>query len=279
MEGTPYVAVTMLTIQIVGLEMPEAPKALEKPPPVPEEENEEEEQGSGDEDPDDDDSETATPPPPPKRELVTRRVPIFLAVVVDADPPAKLPTRSDLREFEFLMLRYFYTVLKNEYRDNLVDMRLEELETRFDAGIPETRFNLCVEYDATILFRDEKTAPDKKTLKKLIFHVNLSTILAHIRDLEPRCFERASEVSMRKKPKKQKHEKQKIKDAGKSCRVVNWTGTEWIAVQCNRGYCSRSCCVTEVSSAIRCNDSRTTILSTHQIIICCFSIKTQCSRR
>ena len=215
MDQTPYVAVTMITVQIVGLEMQEAIQLEELPPPQ-EEEEEDKSLGSGDEkEQEDDKSEASTPPPQLLKELTTRNVPIFLALVVWTEPPAAMPSRADLQQFEDLMLRYFYTVLKNEYRETLHDMKLERNETRFDAGIPEPRFNVCVEYDATIRFDcDDETAPDNKTLKKIILHVNISTILAHVRKLEPLCFEKCSEVSMRKKPKKQKAEKKKIKDSG-----------------------------------------------------------------
>ena len=230
-----------MTIQIVGLEMPETKPLEELPPPVElndenkkdveEEEEKKEEQGSGDESEDDASKkkerklppQPPSQPPPSQKEIVTQRVPVFLALVVSAEPPAALPNPSELKDFETLILRYFYTVLKNEYPESLVDMKLKEKETKFDAGIPEPRYNMCVEYKATIRFEKEN-APDEKSIKKLILHVNVGTILAHVRNLDPICFEKATEVSMRKKPMKKKSERKKIEDAGKC--GMKWNGMQ-----------------------------------------------------
>ena len=222
LEGTPFVAVTLMSIQLTGLEeVPEGPKALEDVPEPQKdvvEEDSLEEQGSGDESEDSKEGKPKEKPPPqhiPHRALAIRRVPVFLALAISVEPPAQFPTPDELKDFEHLVLRYFYTVLKQKYPKSLVDMELKERDKQFGAGIPEPRFNLCVEYEATLRFDEtEMPAPEEKVLKKLVLRVNLSTILAHVRKLHPECFEKCTEVSMRKKPKKEKPEKRKPKDSG-----------------------------------------------------------------
>ena len=138
-------------------------------------------------------------------EVVPVNIPIFLALVVMAEPPARLPSPEDLIEFSDLMRRYFFSIVKNKYPNIFVNINLKELSTKFGAGIPEERFNMCVEYDATVLFKKtDKPPPDMKLLMKLIVECNLSAVLAYVRTLKPLCFKKTTEVSMQRKTPKKK---------------------------------------------------------------------------
>lgn len=61
---------------------------------------------------------------------------------------------------------------------------------------------MCVEYDAHLRFKPGEPEPDKKKIKMLIIEMNLSTILAHVRKLEPLCFRKTTEVTMTQKQEK-----------------------------------------------------------------------------
>lgn len=178
--------VSMVTIQVVGLEMPEVedlPPPPEAPTGDPAESTEEQNESEG---------------------PIIVQVPIFLALVVHAEPPASLPNQEELMEFKDLMVRYFYTVLHNEYPDSIVNLKLNENYTQFDGGIPEARFNVCTEYDAEVHFKPgTDPVPDEKELNMLILECNLSTILAYVRKLTPLCFQQTTEVTMRRKSQKQ----------------------------------------------------------------------------
>ena len=225
-DGSPYMAVSTVSIQVCGMEAPEAEDLESLPPPSPEEkkkpesEEEEKEEESGDEGEPEDGEPVGEPKTKPKEEqktrsadeeLVNRQVPVFLALAVYAEPPSDLPKEKELELFKDLVLRYFYTILKRDYPDNLLTMKLAEKETKFGAGIPEPRYNMCVEYLADITFK-KKDAPDEKTLRKLVIKVDIGSLLTHIKNLEPLCFAKTSEVSMRKKPKAHKRETKTIED-------------------------------------------------------------------
>jgi hypothetical protein len=194
-KGSQFEDVSMVTIQVVGLEMPE----VEELPPPPEPQ-------TGD--PADGEQERDDVEGP-----IIVNVPIFLALVVNAEPPACLPEKEELVEFKDLMVRYFYTVLHNEYPDSIVSLKLHEEYTQFDGGIPEPRFNMCTEYDAEIHFKPgTDPVPDEKELNFLILECNLSTILAYVRKLTPLCFQQTTEVTMRRISQKQNPD-DPIKDA------------------------------------------------------------------
>jgi hypothetical protein len=182
MEGTPFSCVTMVTIQLVGMEMPE-PEEL---PPM---EEKEEDQGDEGEPEDKDDGEVAS-------DYVTMNLPIFLALVLNVEPPAETPSDEELLEFKDLMLRFFYTTVKKEY-PQIKQMDLKEKETKFGAGQPEARYNMCVEYDALFQFKKDDDIPEKEAIQKMIMEINLSSILAHVKNLEPLCFKHTTEVTMR----------------------------------------------------------------------------------
>ena len=185
MEGTPFSCVTMVTIQLVGMEMPE-PEEL---PPM--DEKKEDESGDEGENNGEDDGEEAS-------DYVTMNLPIFLALVLNVEPPAETPSQEELLEFKDLMLRFFYTTVKKEY-PQIKQMDLRETETKFGAGVPEERYNMCVEYDARLQFKEDDEIPEKEVIQKMIMNVNLSSVLAHIKNLEPLCFKHTTEVSMRRK--------------------------------------------------------------------------------
>jgi hypothetical protein len=187
MEGTPFSCVTMVTIQLVGMELPE-PEEL---PPREEEEKEEESNDQGD--PKDEDGAGEEP-----TDYVTMNLPIFLALVLNLEPPAETPSNDELLEFKDLMLRFFHTTVKKEY-PQIKKMDLREKETKFGAGQPEARYNMCVEYDATLQFNKDDEIPEKEAIQKMIMEVNLSSVLAHIKNLEPLCFKHTTEVTMRQK--------------------------------------------------------------------------------
>ena len=186
MEGTPFSCVTMVTIQLVGMEMPE-PEEL---PPM-DEKKEEEETGDEGKNEGEDDGEEAS-------DYITMNLPIFLALVLNVEPPAETPSDEELLDFKDLMLRFFYTTVKKEY-PQIKQMDLREKDTKFGAGVPEARFNMCVEYDARLQFKDDDEIPEKEAIQKMIMEVNLSSVLAHIKNLEPMCFKHTTEVSMRRK--------------------------------------------------------------------------------
>lgn len=149
-DGSPFMTVTRVKCQMIGLDAPQAPEELKEPPkkeePEKEEEEKEQEQEEGSEDEDDqegeEDEDKEKPKDEPKDEpnIIEIDVPVFLALVVMAEPPAELPSQGELMEFHSLMERIFYTVLKNEYPDTLIDTTLKEKQTQFDAGVPEPRF-------------------------------------------------------------------------------------------------------------------------------------------
>jgi hypothetical protein len=87
-----------------------------------------------------------------------------------------------------------------------LDIKLKEMTTKYGAGLPEERFNMCVEYDATIRFKAGDPPPDRKLLKMLIIECNLSSILAHVRTLKPLCFKKTTEVSMQRKSTKKEED-------------------------------------------------------------------------
>jgi hypothetical protein len=180
--GSSFKTVTNVKIQMIGMETPSrGPDELLGPPSGPGEGD-----GEGDEE-----------------ESITLNAPIFLALVIMAEPPpASLPSAEELADFHDLVHRFFYTLLKKEYPDSLVDMQVSELTTKYGAGIPEKRFNMCVEYDAEIRFKAKGPTPDKKLLQLLIVGCNLSSILAHVGTLKPLCFQHSTEVSMRRKGRK-----------------------------------------------------------------------------
>lgn len=192
MEGTPFSCVTMVTIQLVGLEMP---KVEELPPP----EEEEEEKPPADEgDPEPEEGEEPEPD-----DTIYMDVPIFLALCVNAEPPAELPNNEQLLDFKDLMLRFFYTHVKNEYPE-LKNIKMTEKQTRFGAGVPEERFNMCVDYEANLQFKNSDNVPNKEMIQSLIMEVNLSSILAHVKNMEPLCFKHTTEVTMRQKSRENK---------------------------------------------------------------------------
>jgi hypothetical protein len=177
--------VSMVTIQVVGLEMPQV-EDLPPPPEAPTGDPAESTQEEND---------LAGP--------IIVSVPIFLALVVHAEPPASLPDQEELMEFKDLLIRYFYTVLQNEYPDSITNIKLVEEYTQFDGGIPEARFNMCTEYDAQIHFKPgTDPVPDEKELNMLILECNLSTILAYVRKLTPLCFQQTTEITMRRTSQK-----------------------------------------------------------------------------
>ncbi|KAG7337004.1 hypothetical protein IV203_003357 [Nitzschia inconspicua] len=171
--------VTTVTVQIVGLEMPE----VEDMEPAPEQQSE-----SPEGDPPEDDEEHA----------IERQVPIFLAVCTNTDPP----NPEEVKVFDELMVRYFYTVVQKEYPDIVKNLSLKKLYTKFDQGIPEPRFNMCSEWNAIITFKPESEPPDEKELNMLIIECNMSTILAYVRKLEPVPFKSTTEVTMRRHSQK-----------------------------------------------------------------------------
>eukprot|EP00529_Nitzschia_sp_RCC80_P016440 CAMPEP_0113468766 /NCGR_PEP_ID=MMETSP0014_2-20120614/15533_1 /TAXON_ID=2857 /ORGANISM="Nitzschia sp." /LENGTH=646 /DNA_ID=CAMNT_0000361183 /DNA_START=245 /DNA_END=2185 /DNA_ORIENTATION=+ /assembly_acc=CAM_ASM_000159 len=181
-DGSQFMDVTMVTIQIIGLEMPEV-EELEAPPSQDGDESEqpEDEEGAPD---------------------VVVYTPIFLALALSVEPPAKLPNKEELEEFQDLLLRFFYTLIRNEYPDSLKNLIMHERSTKFNAGIPEPRFCMCQEYDAEFVFKPGTEPPDEKYLQSLILECNLSSILAHTRNLEPLCFQHTTEVTMRRKSQK-----------------------------------------------------------------------------
>jgi hypothetical protein len=182
--GSPFETVTNVKIQMIGMETPsQGPPELLIPPSGP---GEGEGDGEGEEE-----------------EIITMNAPIFLALVIMTEPPpASKPSEKELADFHDLIHRFFYTLLQKEYPDSLVDMKLNELTTKYEAGIPEKRFNMCMEYDAKIRFKAKGPTPDKKLLQLLIVQCNLSSILTHVGTLKPLCFEHSTEVSMRRKSKK-----------------------------------------------------------------------------
>ena len=190
MEGTPFSCVTMVTIQLVGLEMP---KPEELPPP-PEKEQDPQDEGEGDPEEGEEEAET---------DLVTMNVPIFLALVANVDPPAERPKEEELLQFKDLMVRFFYTTVKKEVPHvQYLDLRNERV--KFGAGIPEERFNMCVEYDALLQFKKDDEVPEEKMIQSLIMEVNLGSVLAHVKNLEPLCFKHTTEVTMRQKSREKK---------------------------------------------------------------------------
>eukprot|EP00934_Nitzschia_sp_Nitz4_P008891 Nitzschia sp. Nitz4//scaffold39_size137210//15501//17720//NITZ4_003184-RA/size137210-processed-gene-0.106-mRNA-1//-1//CDS//3329550338//8881//frame0 len=193
MEGTPFSCVTMVTIQLVGLEMPK-PEELDAP--KKEEEEKPQDDGEGDEEQGDD-------PGEPEVDYVNMDVPIFLALAVHTEPPAELPSNDELLEFKDLMLRYFYTQIKKEYPD-LKNIDLKEKQTRFGAGVPEERFNMCVDYDAALQFKKSDNVPEKEAIQGLVMDVNLGSVLAHVKNMEPLCFKHATEVTMRQNAREKK---------------------------------------------------------------------------
>ncbi len=184
MDGTPFSCVTTVTIQLVGMEMSK-PEELA---PQPEQEQQPEEEGKGE--PGEGDAEES--------DLVVMNVPIFLALVINVEPPAETPKEEELLQFKDLMLRFFYTTVKNEY-PQVKHMELKNEQVKFGAGIPEERYNMCVEYDAQLQFKKTDEIPDEKMIQSLIMEVNLSSILAHVKNLEPLSFKHTTEVTMRQK--------------------------------------------------------------------------------
>jgi hypothetical protein len=171
--------VTTVTIQIVGLEMPE----VEDLPPPPQEQSE---------------SPAGEQPEEEEENVIERQVPIFLAVCTNTDPP----TLEEVEVFDELMVRYFYTVVHKEYPDIVKNLNLKKLYTKFNEGIPEPRFNMCSEWNAVITFKPDSEPPDEKDLNMLIIECNMSTILAYVRKLEPVPFRSTTEVTMRRQSQK-----------------------------------------------------------------------------
>jgi hypothetical protein len=170
-EGSPFETATMVKFQLVSrsLEMP-----LVEPRPL------------GDE----------------LMELVTVQTSIFLALVLMVEPPASLPGAEELAEFRNLIRRFFYALMKSEYPENFVDLHLKVASTKFGAGLPDERFNMCEEYDAEIRFRADSVPPAAMELQMLIGQCNISSILGHVRTLKPLCFANTNRVSMHRKVKK-----------------------------------------------------------------------------
>jgi hypothetical protein len=181
-DGSQFMDVSMVMIQIIGLEMPDV-EELQAPPS---QEGEATDPDEGNEDPSD----------------VVIFTPIFLALAIMTEPPARLPSKEELEEFKDLMLRFFYTLIHNEYPDSLKNVILHERYTKFDEGIPEPRFKMCTEYDAELVFKAGTEPPTEKHLQGLILECNLSSILAHTRNLNALCFQQTTEVTMRRKSQK-----------------------------------------------------------------------------
>jgi hypothetical protein len=187
-EGSPFETVTMVTIQLISLEMP-----VVEPLPPPEEPPEQEpgeEEAAGDED--------------DIMEPITVEASIFLALVLMVEPPASLPGAEELAEFRNLIHRFFYALMKSEYPEIFLDLHLKLASTKFGAGLPDERFNMCEEYDAEVLFRADSVPPDAMVLRMLIVQCNLSSILTHVQTLKPLCFAKTTEVSMRRIGEKEK---------------------------------------------------------------------------
>ncbi|KAL3926489.1 MAG: hypothetical protein SGARI_005590, partial [Bacillariaceae sp.] len=154
-KKTRFEDATTVTIQIVGLEMQGADEPLESP--EKEQDNQEEEQTEDDEE-----------------HLISRQIPIFLAVATNQDPPSD----EEVEMFDDLMVRFFFTEVKKEYPD-LKNLQMHKLYTKYDQGIPEPRFNMCSEWRAEMTFHPESDPPNEKELEMFIFETNMSTILAY----------------------------------------------------------------------------------------------------
>jgi hypothetical protein len=177
-EGSPFESVTMLKMQLIGLEMPQV-EPLQPP---------EEGEGAGDED--------------ESMEPIIVQASIFLALVLMVEPPASLPGAEELAEFRNLIRRFFYALIKSKYPEIFLDLHLKVASTKFGAGLPDERFNMCVEYDAEVRFRADSVPPDAMELRMLILQCNISSILAHVQTLKTLCFARTNGISMRRKGKK-----------------------------------------------------------------------------
>ena len=188
--------ITKVAIKLVALADIDAPEPLLKEEEKEKEKEQGEGEGQAEEEGEDEEEE----------EFVSVNVPIFLALVIMAEPPACLPSPEEIAEFSDLMRRFFFTLLKKKYPEIMTDIKLKEVSTQFGAGIPEERFNMCVKYDSTIVFRKtDEPPPDKKLLMAMIVECNYSAIIHHMRTLEPLCFQKVTEVTMDKtKPKEKK---------------------------------------------------------------------------
>ena len=175
-EGSPFGSVTMMTIRLIGVVLPPVPEL----PPPPEDDGE----GAGAGDPDDE-------------EIITLDGSIFLALVIMSEPPGSLPTKMELSDLQSLVYRYFYSLIKSRYLC-MTGMDLVEKSTEYGSGVPEKRFNMCVEYSGKFHFK-AKGAPSERTLKLLVLHCDLGAILALVRSMKPQCFSRATEITMQRK--------------------------------------------------------------------------------
>jgi methionine-rich copper-binding protein CopC len=195
-EESPFATVMMVKIQLVSLDEPLAPvppPAPPTPPPAPPPE-----EGEGEEEDKDGEDDKVE-----EKDIVTVDASIFLAFCLMVEPPATPPAEKELAELQTMIHRFFYSLMQSEYPDGFVGLDLNATSTKHGAGIPEERFNMCVEYGAKVHFRADPSPPDAILLRMLIVECNLSSILAHVRTIETLCFSKATAVTMISERKKE----------------------------------------------------------------------------
>ena len=180
-EGSPFADVTMMALRLIHPDLPPTPV----PPP------QEDSDGAGDGNQED-------------KEIINIDTRVFLALVIMSEPPAAFPTDQNLSEFRGLIEHFFRTFVSSRYK-SMVDMDLKQQSKRYDAGIPEKRFNMCVEYNSRFRFKKE-SAPSKKELEMLVARCDLGAILDIVRRSSTLCFSRATEITMKEKAEKKKLE-------------------------------------------------------------------------
>jgi hypothetical protein len=177
-KKTRFEDVTTVTIQIVGLEMQDVDE-------LPEDPQKEHGECNGKQNEEEDEH------------LISRQIPIFLAVCTNQDPPPA----EEVEKFDDLMVRFFYTEVKKEYPE-LKNLQMHKLYTKLDQGIPEPRFNMCSEWNVEMTFQPDSEPPLEKELLMFIFESNMSTILAYVRKLDAESFTQSTEVTMRRESQK-----------------------------------------------------------------------------